>query len=212
MTTTATYNNLNRSGMIYDSALGSYVKKLNPDMSIPVLKKIPGSPWVPIFTVPGREAMLLDGIKDNVSSYYYPRSRQIGSASDKNIPLIPGIVFVALDPAQQNVVKNNLWVKNIDIPESNAQEERFFADTCFVAMIERISRFFRFSYEENIEYSRNGILQEMPMSIDGYGECLFISYKNENNLLLFKLENIKKCIKFELTACQFRSLLLSKVL
>ncbi|MDD3228945.1 MAG: hypothetical protein PHE09_06960 [Oscillospiraceae bacterium] len=212
MTTTATYNNLNRSGMIYDSALGSYVKKLNPDMSIPVLKKIPGSPWVPIFTVPGREAMLLDGIKDNVSSYYYPRSRQIGSASDKNIPLIPGIVFVALAPAQQNVVKNNLWVKNIYIPESNAQEERFFADTSFVAMIERISRFFRFSYEKNIEYSRNGILQEMPMSIDGYGECLFISYKNENNLLLFKLENIKKCIKFELTVCQFRSLLLSKVL
>lgn len=201
-----------RSSQIYDRHFGFFVKKLTQDTSIPVLQKISGATWLPVYTVPNKEEHLVRQLTQEQITAYYPAMRNKDKAA-KKIPFFPGIVFVALPPEKRTMIEQQFLVSKVTELCSHEMENLVFADIVFMNMAERICRFFPFSYEKKLPDIRKSNDHIMPMTIDGYGDCRIIcNEKRENSQMFFYFKTVEKILKFDLSLYQFRSLLLSKIL
>lgn len=199
---------------IYDPYLGLYIKKLLPDPGIPILRKIADKIWTPIYTVSGSEKRLADALRQNHISNYYPRICSIiSNRKYENKPFFPGVVFAALTAEDRKIMNENFLVREIPEIRNSETEEHIFADICFMTMAEHISRFYPFTFEKEFRCPQLAAWKVTPMTIDGFGDCRFVSNEEENiTQIYFNFKTIAKIIKFNLTLYQFRSLLVSKVL
>lgn len=201
-----------KSSRIYDPHFGFYVKKLEQDTSIPILQKINGATWSPVYTAPGQEERLVHLLRQKQITTYYPAILNKDKTA-KKIPFFPGVVFAALSPEKRAMVENQLLVAKVTDINNHDMEELVFADMVFMNMAERICRFYPFSYEKRLPDMRKSRDQIMPMTIDGYGDCCIISNaKREDTQMFFHFKTVEKILKFDLSLYQFRSLLLSKIL
>lgn len=200
------------SNQIYDPHFGFYVKKLTADSTIPVLKKMDGAIWTPVYTIPNRELSLVHLLEQEQIPTYYPIRLSCGKKA-KGLPFFPGVLFSALNKEKRAIITNQLFVQEIMNINDRDTEELVFADMIFMNMAERISRFYPFSYEKELPMTYDSKDQVMPMTINGFGDCRIIGNEKKEELhLFFNFKTLNQILKFDLSLYQFRSLLLSKIL
>ncbi len=192
----------NTAKYTYDSANGLNISNLSRDTEIPVIQKVSGADWTPLHTASGQEAVLADILKNRNIPVYYPVLKDA-------VPFFEGIVFAALSPENKQKIRTCTWIEKI----KNLNESEVFADLVFMTMAEQISRFYSFTFEGEMPEKHSSAETVMPLKKDGFGDCRIISNRETGNTqMYFHFKSVEKILKFDLSLCQFRSLLLSNLL